>query len=57
MAYHSEFDKVHYPLPLNYEDNVDSAKLKITIQRMKEELDVIKSAKSLNDDFGSIYCD
>ena len=45
MAYNSEFDKVHYPLPLNYEENVDNTKLKITIQRMKEELDVIKMGK------------
>lgn len=57
MAYSSEFEKVHYPLPLNYEDNNDSAKLKSTILRMKDELDVAKNRKLSTDDFQSILID
>lgn len=46
MSYSSEFDKVHYPLPLFFEENIGTDKLKIIITRMKEELNDIKSNKS-----------
>ncbi len=38
MSYTSEFEKVHYPLPLCYDDNIDQDKLKTTILRLKDEL-------------------
>ena len=53
MSYSSEFEKVHYPLPLNYEENIDSEKLKSTILRMKDELELTRNGKVLTsqDDF------
>lgn len=51
MAYNSDFEKVHYPLPLNYDENVDCAKLKSTILRMKDELDVARNSKVHTEDF------
>jgi hypothetical protein len=38
-------EKVHYPLSLNYEENVDPDKLKNTIKKLKVELDEAKSQK------------
>jgi hypothetical protein len=57
MAYSSEFEKVNFPLPLNYDENPDSAKLKSTILRMKDELEVAKNGKVVisADDFQSIW--
>jgi coiled-coil domain-containing protein 61 len=43
LSYQSEFEKVHYPLPLNYEEEVENEKLKTTIRRMKTELVTFKN--------------
>ena len=38
LSYMVEFDKVHYPLFLNFNENVDPHRLKLTIKRLTEEL-------------------
>eukprot|EP01048_Picozoa_sp_COSAG05_P011121 COSAG05_NODE_1027_length_6117_cov_7.351778_4_plen_333_part_00 len=38
MTYAVEFDRVHYPLPLNFEDAPDPNLLKQTITRLRQEL-------------------
>jgi hypothetical protein len=35
LSYIVEFDKIHYPLPLNYEDNNDLDTLKGTIIKLR----------------------
>jgi coiled-coil domain-containing protein 61 len=37
LTYQGEFDKVHYPLPLSYEEHPDPAELKQTISRLRGE--------------------
>lgn len=51
LTYVVEFDKVHYPLPLNYEENPDPVTLKATIRRLRIELDEYKNTNfsTLND--------
>ena len=34
MSYIAEFDKVHYPLPLNYVSQPDPDRLKLAIRRL-----------------------
>lgn len=36
MSYMAEFDKVHYPLPLDYVSNPDPERLKLTIRRLSQ---------------------
>jgi coiled-coil domain-containing protein 61 len=43
MSYTSEFEKVHYPLPLVFDESIESSKVKNTIQRMRGELSELKS--------------
>lgn len=38
MTYIDEFEKVHYPLPLNFTDDPDNESLRKTITRMKNVL-------------------
>jgi len=38
MTYTAEFDKVHYPLPLAFEDNPSPATLQRTISRLRSEI-------------------
>ena len=38
LSYMVEFDKVHYPLALNFNEHVDSHRLKLTIKRLTEQL-------------------
>ena len=38
LSYANDFDRVHYPLPLSYEDTADPIKLKRTISKLREEL-------------------
>ena len=45
LTYAVEFDRVHYPLPLNYEDNPDPQDLKLTISRLREEITHMKAHK------------
>lgn len=43
LTYTVEFDKVHYPLPLVYEEPEDAGYLKETVRRLKEEIRSMKS--------------
>ncbi len=43
LTYAGDFDKVHYPLPLSYEENPDPEVLKSTVSRLAKELDQLKS--------------
>ena len=42
LTYAVEFDRVHYPLPLNFEDNPDPHDLKLTIGRLRDEISQLK---------------
>ena len=44
MTYAVEYDRVHYPLPLSFEDAPDPANLKMTISRLRQELADLKSS-------------
>jgi coiled-coil domain-containing protein 61 len=46
MTYAVEFDRVHYPLPLNYEDSPDPNHLKQTISRLRAELAQARASSS-----------
>jgi coiled-coil domain-containing protein 61 len=48
VTYQVEFDKVHYPLPLFYEERKDVDTLIKTISEMKMELDFYKKHTSAN---------
>ena len=37
MTYAVEFDRVHYPLPLNYDENPDPSVLQATIKRLRDD--------------------
>ncbi|CAN5951512.1 unnamed protein product, partial [Sphagnum jensenii] len=43
LTYTGEFDRVHYPLPLLYEENPEPEALKRTIRRLRDELEEVKS--------------
>jgi len=38
MTYAVEYDRVHYPLPLSYEETPDPSNLKMTIARLRQEV-------------------
>ncbi|KAL4457977.1 hypothetical protein ABPG75_012842 [Micractinium tetrahymenae] len=38
LTYAAEFDRVHYPLPLQYEENPDPRRLKATIRALRAQL-------------------
>ena len=42
LTYHGEFDKVHYPMALTFSDVEDTAELKRTIVRLRDELEHLK---------------
>ncbi|CAG9315065.1 unnamed protein product [Blepharisma stoltei] len=44
ITYVGEFDKVHYPLPLNTQTVLDSSSLQKTISRLKKEVDILKTS-------------
>jgi coiled-coil domain-containing protein 61 len=44
MTYAVEYDRVHYPLPLSFEEAPDPANLKMTISRLRQELADLKSS-------------
>ena len=44
MTYAVEYDRVHYPLPLNFEEAPDPANLKMTISRLRQEMAELKSS-------------
>ena len=39
LTYRGEFDRVHYPLPLTFEDSLNGEALKRTIQRLRKRLE------------------
>lgn len=43
LTYAAEFDRVHFPLPLQYEDQPDPAVLKATIVALRAELEEIRA--------------
>lgn len=46
LTYTVEFDRVHYPLPLAYEEDPNPAALKATIRRLRQELESTRSGLS-----------
>lgn len=44
MTYAVEYDRVHYPLPLSFEEAPDPASLKMTISRLRQELADLKGS-------------
>mmetsp|Transcript_21067 Transcript_21067/g.20914 ORF Transcript_21067/g.20914 Transcript_21067/m.20914 type:complete len:319 (+) Transcript_21067:201-1157(+) len=44
ITYVGEFDKVHYPLPLNSQTVLDSSSLQKTISRLRKEVDILKTS-------------
>ncbi|KAM3147762.1 hypothetical protein pb186bvf_000090 [Paramecium bursaria] len=46
LSYQNEFEKVHYPLALNYEDQIDQSKLMSKIEFMRTELYDFKNRNS-----------
>lgn len=49
MTYAVEYDRVHYPLPLSFEEAPDPANLKMTISRLRQELSDLKSSVGFGD--------
>merc|ERR1712022_43776 len=47
LTYAVEFDRVHYPLPLQFEDKPDVASLQRTIQRLRRDLEDSRRDTSL----------
>lgn len=45
LTYVSDFDRVHYPLPLLYDADPDPARLRSTIQRLRAELASARSQR------------
>lgn len=43
MTYAAEFDRVHYPLPLLYEDNPDPQHLKRIISQLRSEVEALQT--------------
>ncbi|CAD7704240.1 unnamed protein product [Ostreobium quekettii] len=48
LTYAAEFDRVHYPLPLVYEENPDPHRLKEIIRNLRSELGALRAANGLN---------
>ena len=44
LTYAAEFDRVHYPLPLQYDDNPDPEYLRTIIKQLRTELDRVRSS-------------
>lgn len=44
LTYVAEFDRVHYPLPLAFDDHPDPEHLKGIIRRLREQLEVSRTA-------------
>lgn len=42
LTYIGEFDKVHYPLPLNFEEINDPSELKALVGKLRREVDMLK---------------
>lgn len=46
LNYVVEFDKVHYPIQLNFEETPSADRLKLTIRRLRSELDIYRKGSS-----------
>lgn len=56
LTYCVEFDKVHYPLPLNFQEIPDLDSLKATIRRLRiENEELKKQGLGLSDNNNSTY--
>jgi coiled-coil domain-containing protein 61 len=42
MTYAAEFDRVHYPLPLVYEENPDPQQLKRVISQLRSQVEALQ---------------
>jgi hypothetical protein len=49
MTYEGEFEKVHYPLPLNYLEEPDMQSLFKTFTRMQSQLNMSRSGLAFTD--------
>mmetsp|Transcript_32331 Transcript_32331/g.55957 ORF Transcript_32331/g.55957 Transcript_32331/m.55957 type:complete len:495 (+) Transcript_32331:334-1818(+) len=45
ITYMVEFDRVHYPLALNFEENPDPALLQASIERIKKEIEAVRKVQ------------
>ena len=43
LTYAVEFDRVHYPLPLTFDENPDPVSLQTTIYRLRQEIESMRS--------------
>lgn len=55
MTYVVEFDKVHYPLPLNFNENPDVESLKQTIKRLRSEIEEIGKINKVGGSTGNSF--
>eukprot|EP00949_MAST-11_sp_MAST-11-sp1_P002170 g2170.t1 len=44
LTYAVEFDRVHYPLPLAFQENPDARTLQRTVRRLRKELQTVRDA-------------
>ncbi|CAK77565.1 unnamed protein product (macronuclear) [Paramecium tetraurelia] len=51
LSYQTDFEKIHYPLALNYEEQIENSRLMTKIQNLKTELFDYKLQKSNDADF------
>ncbi|KAL2629331.1 hypothetical protein R1flu_014017 [Riccia fluitans] len=56
LTYVAEFDRVHYPLPLMYEEDADPGALKRCIQRLRSEIERMK-AQVRSSEIGPCFID
>ena len=52
LTFTGEFERVHYPLPLSYEENPEPELLKSTVSRLAKELEQLKS-RSMTSESGT----
>ena len=55
LTYVVEFDKVHYPLPMNYNEVPDVESLKNTIRRLRTELDEMGKMNKIGGSTGNSF--
>ena len=49
LTLNGEFEKVHYPLPLNYLEEPDIATLRKTFQRMHSEVSLMQNSRAFSE--------
>lgn len=55
LTYLVEFDKVHYPLPLNFNDSPDVESLKNTIRRLRTEIEEMGKVNKVGGSTGNSF--